>query len=212
MPARSRTDQTAAFSGDSDGGGDGGEGSLGNAHARIFSHGSLQANKEEARLVAVAEAATWVAAVTATNPPPQGECADEAEVNLQGWLKSGELLCELINRVQPGAVRRIAASSLPFKQMENIAHYIAACRQLGVLAQDLFQTVDLFEGKDVRAVVRNVHSLGRVAQTVASFEGPHLGPKLAVRNERHFSEAQLAEARAMPARWTNVGKLMPQKR
>ena len=108
-----------------------------------------------------------------------------------------------------GHVRRIAQSSMPFKQMENISTYVEACTKLGVPAQDLFMTVDLFEAKDMRAVVRNIHSLGRVAQTIGTFGGPHLGAKLAAKNERHFSEAQLAEARAMPARWTNLGKTLP---
>ena len=98
---------------------------------------------------------------------------------------------------------------MPFKQMENVSNYVEACSALGVPAQDLFQTVDLFEGKDLRAVVRNIHSLGRVAQTVEAFQGPHLGAKLASRNERQFSEQQLAEARAMPARWTNLGRTLP---
>ena len=31
-------------------------------------------------------------------------------------------------------------------------------------AQDLFMSVDLYEGKNLAAVVRNIHSLGRVAQ------------------------------------------------
>ena len=56
----------------------------------------------------------------------------------------------------------------------------------------------------MRAVVRNVHSLGRVAQQLG-FDGPALGAKLATKNARSFSEAQLREARAMPARWTNRG-------
>ena len=90
--------------------------------------------------------------------------------------------------------------------MDNISHYIDACAALGVPAQDLFQTVDLFEAKDMRAVVRNIHSLGRVAQRYDSYDGPALGAKLAQPNKRSFSEAQLAEARAMPARWTNCGK------
>jgi hypothetical protein len=74
--------------------------------------------------------------------------------------------------------------------------------------QDLFETVDLYEGKDMSAVVRNVHSLGRVIQTLQSFDGPQLGARIATRNERHFSDAQLAEAKGMPARWTNVGRSM----
>ena len=95
---------------------------------------------------------------------------------------------------------------MPFKQMENVSHYVDACQALGVPAQDLFMTVDLYEGKDMRAVVRNLHSLGRVAQTIDGYAGPMLGARLASANKRHFSERQMAEARAMPARWTNVGK------
>ena len=58
----------------------------------------------------------------------------------------------------------------------------------------------------MRAVVRNVHSLGRVAQRIESYDGPVLGAKLAEKNERFFTAEQMAEAKAMPARWTNVGK------
>lgn len=158
---------------------------------------------------AASEAAAWVAAVTGTASPELGPTADESEACLGAWLRSGELLCELMNRVQPGAVKKISSSATPFKQMENVAHYVQACAALGVPAQDLFQTVDLYEAKDLGAVVRNIHSLGRVAQQLPAFDGPHLGARLASKNERHFSEAQLAEARAMPARWTNVGKSLP---
>ena len=91
------------------------------------------------------------------------------------------------------------------KRMELVGRYLDAARRLGVPEHDLFNSVDLVNGKDMRAVVRNLHSLGRVAQTIDGFEGPHLGAKLASRNERHFTEAQLLEARAMPSRWTNRG-------
>jgi hypothetical protein len=57
--------------------------------------------------------------------------------------------------------------------------------------------------------VRNIHSLGRVAQRLEGFHGPTLGAKLAEKNERSFTEQQLNEAKAMPARWSNVGKSMP---
>ena len=93
---------------------------------------------------------------------------------------------------------------MPFKQMENINSYTEACRRLGVPDSDLFVTVDLFEGKNMPAVVRNLHSLGRVAQA-KGFAGPSLGAKLSSRNVRQFSEEQINQARAMPARWTNRG-------
>ena len=88
--------------------------------------------------------------------------------------------------------------------MENIGNYVEACSAVGVPAQDLFMTVDLYEGKNLAAVVRNIHSLGRVAQSLG-FNGPQLGARLSTRNERKFSDAQLALAKAMPARWTNRG-------
>ena len=176
---------------------------------RVASSQSLKSNKEAGRREAALEAAGWVAAVTSTAVPAFGKTAEQAERSLHGWLRSGELLCEVANRVVPLSVKKIAQSTMPFKQMENISHYVEACTHLGVPAQDLFMTVDLWEAKDMRAVVRNIHSLGRVAQTIDTFGGPHLGAKLAAKNERHFSEAQLAEARAMPARWTNLGKTLP---
>ena len=66
---------------------------------------------------------------------------------------------------------------MPFKQMENINSYTDACRRLGVPEADLFDTVDLFEGKNMLAVVCNLHSLGRVAQQ-RGFSGPTLGARL----------------------------------
>ena len=81
---------------------------------------------------------------------------------------------------------------MPFKQMENINSYTDACRRLGVPEADLFDTVDLFEGKNMNAVVRNLHSLGRVAQQ-QGFSGPTLGARLATTNRRSFTAEQIAQ-------------------
>ena len=72
--------------------------------------------------------------------------------------------------------------------MENIAAYLEACTALGVPQNDLFQTVALFENKDMIAVLTNIHSLGRVSQKVEGFAGPYLGAKLASTNRRSFTE------------------------
>ena len=144
-----------------------------------------------------AEAREWIEAVLG-EPLASG--------SFQEALKSGIALCKLVRTIQPDIIGPPSTMSAPFKQMENIGNYLSACTKLGLQAHDSFQTVDLYEGKDVRAVVRNLHSLGRVSQNIATFDGPYLGARLSTPNERHFSEAQLAEARAMPARWTNVGK------
>jgi hypothetical protein len=58
-----------------------------------------------------------------------------------------------------------------------------ACRAVGVPEHDLFETVDLFEERDIGCVVRCLFALGRTIQvTVPEFRGPVLGPKLVVPN------------------------------
>ena len=63
-----------------------------------------------------------------------------------------------MNAIAPEEKLRIAHSAMPFKQMENIAAYAGAARRYGVREPDMFVTVDLFEGKNLGAVVRNLHS------------------------------------------------------
>lgn len=174
-----------------------------------------------AKRTAVLEAAQWMSDLSAAEMPatlrePTAHSAlDECEAALHLWLKSGEVLCAVVNRVRPGSVSSIATGSgqldatgeiSPFERMENISRYLSACGKLGMPAQDLFEASDLYEGRGMRAVVRNLHSLGRIAQKEEGFNGPSLGARLASRNERHFSEKQLAEAKATPKLW-NSGRL-----
>ena len=79
-------------------------------------------------------------------------------------LKDGVRLCALACAVQPGVCKPPSPSALPFKQMENIAAYLQACPSFGVAAFDMFQTVDLFEGKGMRAVLSNLLALKRVGR------------------------------------------------
>ena len=91
--------------------------------------------------------------------------------------------------------------------MEVIGNYVEACAGLGVPTQDLFEPTDLLdgEGRGMKSVVRNLHSLGRVVQrTLPAFEGPRLGARLATRNTRSFNEAQLAQARGTPTKWSTA--------
>ena len=60
----------------------------------------------------------------------------------------------------------------------------------GVADTDLFQTVDLYEEKNMGLVVNGIHALGRAAQK-NSFDGPVIGAKEAAGAKRDFSEAQL---------------------
>lgn len=90
------------------------------------------------------EAQDWMEAVT--GEPFADEFGEE--------LRNGKKLCLLINAIKPGAVRKVNDSRMPFKQMENISNFLKACRAVGVAEYSLFETVDLFEGKDLGLVVR----------------------------------------------------------
>ena len=112
------------------------------------------------------------------------------------------VLCKVANAVQTGICPTPSESKMPFKQMENIGAYLKACEQLSIPAYDTFQTVDLFEAKNPKAVFTNLHSLGRVAQLLPGYSGPVLGAKLATATARLFTEAQLNEAKATPKFFT----------
>ncbi len=67
--------------------------------------------------------------------------------------------------------------------MENINLFLGVLSQIGVPKSDQFQTVDLFEAKNMGQVVDSIFAFSRHA-TKNGFNGPQLGPKLAVSNER----------------------------
>ena len=115
---------------------------------------------------------------------------------LEAELKSGVVLCQLVNAIKPGACRKPSTMAMPFKQMENISNYLAACDALSVPKHDQFQTVALFEGKDMMAVLTNIVALGRAAQRVPGYKAPVFGAKLADANVREFSEEVLMAGRA----------------
>ena len=135
----------------------------------------------------MSDAQSWIEAVLGV----------KLEGDLQEALKSGVVLCQLVNAIRPGCCAKPSSMSAPFKQMENIGNYIAASESLGVRKDDSFQTVALYENKDMLAVLRQIHQLGATAQKIG-FSGPALGAKLADANAREFSADQLKKAAATP--------------
>jgi hypothetical protein len=61
--------------------------------------------------------------------------------------------------------------------MENVSFFLRCCRyNMGVAEHDLFETVDLFDEKDISAVVRCIFALSRAVQRLnPPFHGPVLG-------------------------------------
>ncbi|XP_037945545.1 muscle-specific protein 20 [Teleopsis dalmanni] len=106
-------------------------------------------------------------------------------------LKDGQVLCNLINKLQPNSVPKINSSGGQFKMMENINNFQKALKDYGVADLDVFQTVDLWEKKDIAQVTNTIFALGRACYKHAEFPGPFLGPKPADECKRDFSEEQL---------------------
>ncbi|XP_059405719.1 transgelin-3a [Carassius carassius] len=137
------------------------------------------------------------------------QCGDDLERpepgkhNFQKWLMSGTILCLLINSLYPSGeepIKKITETSMVFKQMEKISQFLQAAEDYGVNRGDIFQTVDLWEGKDMAAVQRTLMALGSEALT--KDDGHYHGDKdwfhrKAKIHKREFSEEQLRQGRSL---------------
>jgi hypothetical protein len=132
-----------------------------------------------------AEAVEWMQRLTGQELP---EGTGNTMTSIQEALKDGVYLCQVINTLSPGSVRKVNSSKMAFKMMENIGNFLAACETYGLKKTDIFQTVDLYEGENIPQVVNGLHALGRKAQAKGQ-EG--IGPKEAVANKREFDEQTL---------------------
>ncbi|MEE6491577.1 hypothetical protein FKM82_016267 [Ascaphus truei] len=116
------------------------------------------------------------------------------------WLKDGTVLSHLINSLAPKSVAKIQRSEMAFKQMEQISQFLRASERYGVPASDQFQTVDLWEGKDLASVQRTLMNLGGIAVTKddGNFRGdPNWFPKKSQENKRDFSKDKLKEGQSV---------------
>ncbi|KAJ7996260.1 hypothetical protein DPEC_G00235250 [Dallia pectoralis] len=128
---------------------------------------------------------------------------DPGRLNFQSWLKDGTILCRLINSLYtPGQepIKKITQTNMVFKQMEKISQFLQAAEAYGVVTGDLFQTVDLWEGKDMAAVQRTLSALGSTA--ITKDDGLYRGEldwfhRKAQENRREFSEEQLRQGRSL---------------
>ena len=67
----------------------------------------------------------------------------------------------LVNKLIPGYVKKINTKGGNFALMENIAAVQKGMRQYGVPEDELFQPVDLFEARNIKAVVKSLAALAR---------------------------------------------------
>ncbi|XP_061522773.1 transgelin-3b [Phycodurus eques] len=121
----------------------------------------------------------------------------------QKWLMDGTVLCLLINSLHPKGkepIKKISESLMAFKQMEKISQFLQAAEAYGVTKTDIFQTVDLWEGKDMAAVQRTLMALGSVA--VTNDDGHYKGDpdwfhRKAQGYRREFTEEQLRQGQSL---------------
>ncbi|KAL8725851.1 MAG: hypothetical protein Q9166_007097 [cf. Caloplaca sp. 2 TL-2023] len=95
-------------------------------------------------------------------------------------LKDGSALCKLANLATGPPGVRFKQSSMPFVQMENISHFLQACKSspLNLQAHDIFQTVDLYENKDPAQVLTCISAFSRRANAIQPSKFPTvIGPR-----------------------------------
>ncbi|XP_074047944.1 LIM domain only protein 7 isoform X19 [Macrotis lagotis] len=84
--------------------------------------------------VAFAEAQRWVEAVTEKNFENK---------DFRASLENGVLLCDLINRLKPGIIKKINRLSTPIAGLDNINVFLKACEKIGLKEAQLFHPGDL---------------------------------------------------------------------
>ncbi|KAH3665996.1 hypothetical protein OGAPHI_004185 [Ogataea philodendri] len=123
---------------------------------------------------------TWLVQV-------MGSAVDEqqlASTDLVEFLKSGAVLCTLINCVWGPNTLPVKSSKMAFVQMESIELFLNFIKSQGVPQDELFQTVDLFEYQDPYQVVMAIQALSRLIHKKFGDKYPYIGPTIATKHER----------------------------
>jgi len=96
----------------------------------------------------------------------EGVTGESIGTSFADGLRDGVLLCKLVNKLKPGSVTGFKTSSMTFVKMENIGKFLKALNdEFGLKSTDTFMTVDLYEEKNMVAVIDTILMLQRKVST-----------------------------------------------
>jgi len=96
----------------------------------------------------------------------EGVTGESIGDNFAEGLRDGLLLCKLVNKLKAGSVTGFKPSSMTFVKMENISKFLKALNDdFGLKSTDTFMTVDLYEEKNIVAVIDTILMLQRKVST-----------------------------------------------
>lgn len=110
-------------------------------------------------------------------------------------LKDGIVLCNFANKLKPGSVKKINKKGSNFALMENLVAFQKQMKKWKVPDEEIFQSVDLFEARNVRQVVMSLLAFARILSNTPEYTGPTLGPKMSDENKRDWDEEQQRQQR-----------------
>ncbi|KAA0719189.1 Calponin-2 Calponin H2, smooth muscle [Triplophysa tibetana] len=111
--------------------------------------------------------------------------------DFQNGLKSGVILCELINKIQPGSVKKINQSSMNWHQLENLTNFTKAITAYGLKPHDIFEANDIFESGNMTQVQTTLLALAGMTKTKGVNSSVDIGVKYAEKQERAFDEEKM---------------------
>uniref|UniRef100_A0A8D1NMK0 LIM and calponin homology domains 1 n=1 Tax=Sus scrofa TaxID=9823 RepID=A0A8D1NMK0_PIG len=104
-------------------------------------------------------------------------------------LENGILLCELLNAIKPGLVKKINRLPTPIAGLDNIILFLRGCKELGLKESQLFDPSDLQDtsnrvtvksldySRKLKNVLVTIYWLGKAANSSASYSGTTLDLK-----------------------------------
>ncbi|XP_076992858.1 LIM and calponin homology domains-containing protein 1 isoform X13 [Tamandua tetradactyla] len=126
------------------------------------------------------EAQKWIEQVTGRS---------FGEKDFRTGLENGILLCELLNAIKPGLVKKINRLPTPIAGLDNIILFLRGCKELGLKESQLFDPNDLQDtsnrvtvksldySRKLKNVLVTIYWLGKAANSCASYSGTTLNLK-----------------------------------